>query len=145
MWMGKNFFDPFKFRDRYNDGEATLATAISAYRNAKGVFNYLNVPRVHRNMMTILNNLRSDFRLYQNRWNSLNPNDTIDLVGYWDVWIRDFFRHFQQNALNSAERGYAQLLEMAPDAGEAFADGLILIEEYIEEIKNAEISDYGLE
>lgn len=103
MWMGKNFFDPFKFREIYKNGEATLVTAISAYRNAKGVFNYLNVPRVHRKMMTILNNLRNDFRLYQNRWNSLNPNDTTDLVGYWDVWIRDFFRHFQQNALASAE------------------------------------------
>jgi hypothetical protein len=34
---------------------------------------------------------------------------------------------------------------MAPDAGEAFADGLILIEEYIKEIKNAKISNYGLE
>lgn len=34
---------------------------------------------------------------------------------------------------------------MAPDAGEAFADDLILVEECIEEIKNAEIFDYGLE
>jgi hypothetical protein len=148
MWQFHNFFDPAEFRRRFNRGEETIADAIATYRNAKAVFNYLNIPRVHRNMITVLNNLRGEFRMYQNQWNSLHPTETIDLVAYWDIWIRDFLRTFQTSALASAERGYAALLEMAPanggDTG-IFAAGLIMIHEWVDEIRAASISDTGLE
>jgi hypothetical protein len=144
MWQLHNFFDPAKFRRRYNEGIFSLNDAIVTYRNAKAGFNYLNTPNVHRNMITILNNLRGEFQLYQNQWNANNPTMTIDLVAYWDVWIRDFLRRVPARAVIAAERGYAGLLDMAPAAGEAFADGLILIEEWIAELKNVQIDTTGL-
>lgn len=64
MWQLHNFFDPTVFRERFNAGQATLQDAIVTYRNAKAVFNYLNVLRVNRNMITILNNLRDEYQVY---------------------------------------------------------------------------------
>jgi hypothetical protein len=145
IWQLHNFFDPVKFKRRFDSGRATLQDAIVTYRTAKATFNYLNTPAIHRNMITVLNNLRSEFRLYQNHWNANNPTIPIDLFVYWDVWIRDLLRQVATAALVSAERGYAALLDMAPAAGEAFADGLILVGEWVEELQNVQIDTTGLE
>ena len=138
------FFDVDAFASRFNNGQANIMSAVTSFRNAKAVFNYLNIPRVHRNMIGVLNNLRGEFQLYQNQWNSDNPNETINLVGYWDIWIRDFLRYFRENAVNVAERSYLRLQQLAPAGDDEFEAALVLIEDWIEEIKGSSVPDTGL-
>jgi hypothetical protein len=109
------------------------------------VFNYLNIPRVHRNMIGVLNNLRGEFQLYQNQWNSDNPNETINLVGYWDVWIRDFLQHFREFTIGVAERSYLALQQLAPSGDDEFEAALVLIEDWVDEIKGSSVPDTGLQ
>lgn len=133
------------FATDFNNNEANIMEAVTSFRYAEAVFNYLNVPRVNRNMIGVLNNLRSEFQLYQNQWNSDNPNETINLVGYWDVWIRDFFRHFREFTVGVAERSYLALQQLAPSGDDEFEAALVLIEDWIEELKGSSVALTGLD
>jgi hypothetical protein len=139
------FFDVDSFITEFNNGEASIMQAVTSFRNAKAVFNYLNIPRVHRNMIGVLNNLRGEFQLYQNQWNSDNPNETINLVGYWDVWIRDFLQHFREFTIGVAERSYLALQQLAPSGDDEFEAALVLIEDWVDEIKGSSVPDTGLQ
>jgi hypothetical protein len=94
-------------------------------------------------MITILNNLRGEFQRYQDQWNATHAN-TIDLVAFWDVWIRDRLRQIAVVAVRSAQTGLDDLRELAPDGDQAFADGLKAIENWIAEIQTVTVSATGL-
>ncbi|KAJ6286653.1 hypothetical protein J3E71DRAFT_388338 [Bipolaris maydis] len=145
LWRFARFFDVDAFATDFNNNEANIMEAVTSFRYAEAVFNYLNVPRVNRNMIGVLNNLRSEFQLYQNQWNSDNPNETINLVGYWDVWIRDFFRHFREFTVGVAERSYLALQQLAPSGDDEFEAALVLIEDWIEELKGSSVALTGLD
>lgn len=148
MWELKNFIDGNTLKSKFEEDETSISTVVAAYRNVMGVFDYLNEPRVHRNMITIMNNLRAEFQIYQDHWNALNPTITIDLVAYWDEWIRDHLRMIATQALTTAELVYRELLALDPtayaDDEYVFEYGLVVIQDWIDRIKDAYISEYGL-
>lgn len=93
----------------------------------------------------MFNNLRSEWQIYQDQWNALNPLNTINLVRFWDVWIRDFLRQFSANAVTVAERAYQALQDMAPEGDDEFEAGLVIIEDWVEALRNAQIDQNGLD
>jgi hypothetical protein len=85
LWQLKSFINGPGLRGRFQNSETSIMNVVATYRDVMGVFDYLATPRVHRHMITILNNLRHEFQIYQDHWNALYPADSIDLVAYWDV------------------------------------------------------------
>jgi hypothetical protein len=63
---------------------------VSIFRNLVGVFNYLNHDRVNSRMLTTANDIREQLGLAQVLWNQQNPDSEINLLEYWDEWLRDF-------------------------------------------------------
>ena len=145
MWQLHSMIDWAKYVRLIRRGERTIHDAVPSFRNAMAVFNYLNTPRVNGHMITILNNIRGEFQIYQKQWNAQNPTRTINLVAYWDEWIRDFLRQFSVTARNNAQQALTAFQQQAPNGDADYAAGLARIQSWVNQLNGASIQFGGLQ
>lgn len=99
----KSAMEATKFTDLVEGGD-NPCIIVAVFRNIVGTFNYLNHATVNGYLMTTLNDLGDQFQLAETAWNAANPNDQVQLVAFWDEWIRDFLQHVVTTARNWANR-----------------------------------------